>query len=191
MPRQKKLRAGFEGVFLRFTPSEAELSLVKELGFSSSSVLVAGKDFVFLEEKQKKKVLSEARKAKKKGKFLVARVFDEDHLRFVVEHSPVDMVLGMEKINPKDSMHYPRSGVDQVIAKIAAKKGKTLAFSFQDILAARPGKERAQLLHRMRFTLKFCKKYGVKVFFGNFALRRMELRAQKDLMAFFRLLQKK
>ena len=101
--------------------------------------------------------------------------------RFALERTPVDIIIGAEMIHPKDSVHYLRSGIDQVLASIAADKGKIIGFSFSEILNARHPQ---RLLARMKMNIEICNKYTVKTFFGNFSVLREEMRSKKDLMVF-------
>ena len=106
-------------------------------------------------------------------------------LRFVLEKSDVDIVYGMETIHPKDSMHFVRGGLDQVLCKIAAEKGKILAFSFSDILNS---SSQGKLLARIMFNVKLCKKYKVPMMVCSFAASKEEMRSAKDLQALGRIL---
>ena len=129
---------------------------VVDLGFDKT--LFLEKDFILVTGDSKKEVLQKIKKGKQQGKLVVVRVGSEEMLRFVVEKTPADMVVGQELINPKDSVHYVRGGMDQVIFKICSEKGKIVGFSFADILKV-TGKERSLLLSRMLFNIKLCKKY--------------------------------
>ena len=110
---------------------------------------------------------------------------DEKMLRFALEKTNVDIVYGMENINPRDHTHYARGGLDQITCKIAASRGKTLAFSFSEILHS---KNKGKLLGRIILNLKLCRKYKVKTIFGNFSTKKEEMRSKKDLAAFRRIL---
>lgn len=152
--------------------------LSKKLGFTR---VYFKEDLVYLETKSKKELLTKTKKAK----FSIYQPPTEDLLRFALEKTNVNMVVGMEKINPKDHTHYPRGGLDQITCRIAASRKKIVAFSFVDILDA---KDRPKLLARMMFNIKLCKKYKVKMYFGDFCRGKVEMRGAKDLAAFFRLL---
>ncbi|MBI1968668.1 hypothetical protein HYS49_02050 [Candidatus Woesearchaeota archaeon] len=160
-------------------------SLAKSLGFST--VLFSGEDFVYLSKENKIALLQEAKKAQQRKLLSVYKASDPETLRFVLEKTPVDMVYGLERLYGRDSFHYPKSGLDHIACKIAAERGKTIAFSFSDILNA---PEKAALLHRMAFNIRLCRKYKVKTFLGSFAQRKEEMRSPKDLEVFFLLLGK-
>ncbi|MBU1631803.1 MAG: hypothetical protein KKA58_05765 [Nanoarchaeota archaeon] len=150
------------------------------LGFEKTFFL--DEDFVLLEEDNKKELLKKINNCRKK--IVVYKAKSEEMLRFALERTSVDIVFGMELINPKDSVHFVRGSLDQILCKIAASKGKIVGFSFNDILNAR---DRAKLLGRMILNIKLCKKYGVKMLFSSFSVSKMEMRSANDLEAFFRI----
>jgi len=153
------------------------------LGFTQTYFLE--KDLVVVKGTLKEIVL-QAREAHLQKKLVLFEADTEDKLRFVLEKSPVDIILGAENIFNKDSPHYPKSGIDQILAKIAASQGKGLGFSISKILNA---KNRAKLMHRMAFNLRLCQKYKVKVVFGNFSREKWEMRSSKDIEAVRRVLE--
>ncbi len=156
-------------------PENAEVAaLSKTLGYEQTYFL--GKDFVLV--KDKKEI---------RGKLRVCKPNSEAMLRLILEKSPVEIVYGIESIHEKDSLHYVRGGLDQVLCKIAAQKGKTIAFSFSELLNAT---NKSRVLSRMRFNMELCRKYKVKTLISNFATEKMDLRAAKDLEAFGRVLGK-
>lgn len=166
-------------ILLKENQEIAELSA--KLGFTRT--LFIDKDFILLETKSKKEILDAISRAK--GKPIFYRATDEDTLRYVLERTPIKMVFGMEYIAVKDSVHHVRGGLDQVLCKIAAEKGKIVAFSFHDLLQAN---NKGALLARMKFNLKLCQKYKVKTFFSTFTRNKWELRSAKDLEALWRVL---
>ena len=156
-------------------------SLSKEFGFART--LFLDKDFILLETKSKKEILDTISRAK--GKPIFYRAMDEETLRFVLERTLIKFIFGAEFIAAKDSLHHVRGGLDQVLCKIAAEKGKMMAFSFHDLLQAN---NKGQLMARMKFNLKLCQKYKVKTFFSTFAQNKWEGRSAKDLEALWRVL---
>ncbi len=156
-----------------------------QLGWEKT--LFAGSDFVYLNTANKKELLQQAQRAKQKKQLVVYEAPSEEMLRFALEKTAVDIVMGMEKINPHDSLHYVRGGIDQIPCTIAAKNEKTIAFSFRDILYA---EDRPRLLGRMMANIRLCRKYKVKTVFSTFAKEKWEIRSAKDLDAFWRVLGK-
>ncbi len=157
--------------------------LSKELGFTRT--LFLDEDLIVVESKSKKEAINKIKSARRKGKLILFRAEDEELLRFALEKTQADIVFGIENINPKDSVHFVRGGMDQIVCRIAAEKGKIIAFSFRDILLAA---NRPKLLARMRFNIKLCSKYKVKILFSNFSKEKMEMRAVSELLSFWRIL---
>lgn len=165
--------------YLLMKKSQEALRLSKELGFTKTYFL---EDFDYVVEKgsNKKDLLNKIKKSKKKGKRVMVRVFSEEGLRFVLEKTQADFVIGVEGIHPKDSVHFLRSGLDQVLCKIAAANKKTIVFSFLDILDST---NREKLLARMKMNVKLCQKYKVRMIFSNFSSSLMKMRSAADLKA--------
>lgn len=173
-------------LLLRKSREAEELS--KELGFDRTYFL--DDDFILLEENEgngfsKKVLLRKISSAKKKGKQVLVRVSREDILRFVLEKTAADMVLGAEGIHPHDSVHFLRSGLDQVLCKIAHDRRKIIAFSFSVILQAG---NRGKLLARMKANVKLCRKYNVKILLSNFSRDLAEMRSVRELRAWGKVL---
>lgn len=157
--------------------------LAAELGFAKVHFLDA--DFVLLKGKTQKELLKEIDRARNRKLKTVFKANSEEMLRFSLEKSGVDIVYGLESIHPKDSLHYVRGGLDQVLCKLAAERGKILAFSFAEILNS---PDREKLLARMMFNVKLCKKYKVEMILCSFAALPEEMRSVKDLQALGRIL---
>lgn len=162
--------------------AEAE-KLAAELGFTKVSFFDS--NFVILKGKTQKELLREIESARNKKSKTVFRADSEEMLRFALEKNGVDIIYGMESINPKDSLHFVRGGLDQVLCNIAAEKEKILAFSFAEILNSH---DKAKLLARILFNVKLCKKYRVQIRLYSFASSREEMRSAKDLQALGRVL---
>lgn len=162
--------------------SEELETFSKELGFTNSFF---NEDFVLIKEENKKQLLKKIKDAKRKKKKVVYHPHSEEMLRFVLERTAIDMIIGTENIHPKDSTHYLRGGLDQVLCKIAAKNKKVIGFSFNKILNFR---DKSRLLARMIFNIKLCKKYKVRTFFSNFSVSKEEVRSAKDLSSLWRIL---
>ena len=100
------------------------LELSKKLGFTKTMFLE--KDFVIVKAKSKKELLKEIGRAK--GKLTIYKTESEELLRFALEKTKIDLIYGMETINPRDSVHFVRGGLDQITCRIAAEKDKIIAF---------------------------------------------------------------
>ncbi len=169
--------------FLLIPKNEELERFSQQLGFSHTFFLE--KDFVLITSNNPKEALKLIQQAKSRKLLTIYRPSSEELLRYVLEKTPVDMVLGAEYFHPHDNLHYPRSGLDQILCKIAAERGKIIAFSFADILNAA---NQPQLLRRMMFNISLCQKYKVKMLFSTFAQSKWELRAAHDLLALWRVL---
>ena len=154
-----------------------------ELGFAK--VHFVDHDFVILQAKTPKDLLKEIEKARNKKMKTLFKADSEEMLRFALEKTRVDLVMGSENIHPKDSFHFVRGGLYQILCTFAAEKGKTMVFSFANILHS---SERGKLLARIMFNIKLCKKYKVPVVFASFASSSQEMLSAKDLQAFGRVL---
>lgn len=141
-------------------------------------------DIVILKSETKGDLIKEIKSAKGK-KFLIFKPKTEEMLRFALEKTNVNLVYGLEQINPKDSMHYLKAGLDQIIAKIAFENDKMIGFAFSEILNS---KIQGRLLGRIRHNMKLCKKFKVNYILGSFATKESELRSRKDLDALKRIL---
>ncbi|MCK4589226.1 MAG: hypothetical protein KAT77_02200 [Nanoarchaeota archaeon] len=139
---------------------------------------------VLVSEKNKKNLVKKINKIKQKGFLVLVKAEDEKFNRFVLERTRVDMIYGLELSRRKDAMHYRRSGLDQVLCKIAKERGKKVVFSLKEIF-------NPLVLGRMIQNIKFCKKYKVNFLFGSFAEKIGEMRSEHDLKWFVRLLQQK
>ncbi len=167
---------------IKSTQSSSKMTLKgNKTNYSKSSL---GKDLALVSGNSKKELLKKIKEVKKKNLFVVVKPKTEDLLRFVLEKTSADLVFGQELINQKDSVHFRRGGLDQITCKIARDKGKIIGFSFRDILEAN-GEERSKILGRMILNIKLCRKYKVKVFFGNFSENELEMRGKQDLEALF------
>ena len=168
-------------ILLKESKELQELS--KQLGFTRT--LFLDKDFVLIKAISKKDLLKKINQAKRK--ITIFKAESEELLRFALEKSPVNIVYGMETINYKDSVHFVRGGLDQIMCRIAKDKGKTIAFSFSELLKSR---NRGQLIARIKLNIKLCKMYKVKTVFTNFSSKKMEMRSAKDLKSFWTFLNK-
>jgi RNase P/RNase MRP subunit p30 len=169
--------------YLLMKESEEALELSSKLGFTNTYFL--DKDFVYLKVENKKYLLNKIKEAKNKKLRVISEAKTEELLRYLIEKTDTDIVIGMEKINPKDSVHFVRSGLDQVSCRFATENGKKIAISFNNILQL---KNKSKLLSRIMFNLKLCRKYKTKTIFSNFSNSLIEMRAKKDLEVFERVL---
>lgn len=112
---------------------------------------------------------------------------DEKINRAVLETKQVDILLCPEKNSRNDLMFSRRSGLNQVLCKLAVQNDIAIGFDFSYLLNS-SGKEKAKILGRMKQNVKFCKKYKVKMIFSSFARNKYELRSNDFLNTFARIL---
>src|SRR3989338_4290271 len=114
-------------LFLPRNATDEHLSM--NLGFTKTFFQ---EDFLFIEEQSPKRLLQKwSIKGQKK---VIYRPTTEEMVRFAIEKTSIPIILGIENIHSKDSLHYPRSGLDHILCTLAAEKDKIIAFSFSNIL---------------------------------------------------------
>ena len=168
--------------FLLMKPTKKAEDLSADFGYAET--LFIDRDFVIITGENRKKVVNEISRAH--GKLTIYRAASEEMLRFVLEKTAVNIVVGIESIHKKDSLHYLRGGLDQVLCRITADRNKIIAFSFSDIVQA---KNREKLLARMMANLKLCQHFKVKTLFSGFFTDLKDFRSASDLAAFLSVLQ--
>ena len=101
--------------------------------------------------------------------------------RKILETKKNCTLIGIEKNKSKDFMKYRNSGLNQVLCKLAKKNNISIGISFNDILNS---KNRIDLLGKIMFNIKLCRKYKVKIILCNSTKNEKEIRNEKDLRAF-------
>ncbi len=117
----------------------------------------------------------------KKGDIIIVK--ESEKARHYLEKTDIDMIYGLEEHKGKDPMHFRASGLNHILAEIAHKRKKIIAFNFNAILNTK-GMLRSQLLGRMRQNVMLCRKYKVEMALASFAANPYELKSEKDLQAF-------
>jgi RNase P/RNase MRP subunit p30 len=97
------------------------------------------------------------------------------------ENKNVDVIFGLETQAKKDSNHYRNSGLNHILAAIAAETGKKLAFSFSSVMHSRNPE---QVLGRMMQNVEICRNCKAGMVVASFAARPSELKCSKDLESF-------
>ncbi len=138
--------------------------------------------FVYENALPKLSINTKIKIVQKKAKNFLAE--GNEKARSYLEGSNIQLIYALEDKQKKDYLHQRASGLNQVLCKIAKEKNKTIGFSFSMILKSR-GMERARIIGRIMQNIMLCRKYKVKIFIGSFAESPFEMRAPKDLQAFF------
>lgn len=107
--------------------------------------------------------------------------------RKAVENKSVDVLMSPEKGRNYDFMKSRNSGLNQVLCKLAYKNDVAIGFDFNDVLKAKDS-ERINLIGRMKFNVKLCNKYNVKMYVCNSTKNIDEIRSDGDLISFGRIL---
>lgn len=100
----------------------------------------------------------------------------------------VTYIYNLEASKDRDFIFSRRSGMNQVLAKIARDKDVTLIFSYSLFKNA---SNKAKVLGRMRHNMRLCEKYHVKYLVCSMAERIEDVESEIVLKAFERLLKKR
>lgn len=91
-----------------------------------------------------------------------------------VEHKKNVLLTGFETLEKKDSLHYPKSGMNQVIAKLMKKNNNSYVFPLDLILNS---ENPEQLLRRAALNLRLANKYKFGVVLASFAKKETDQRS--------------
>lgn len=155
---------------------EKFVEMGKKLGFSN---LI----FVYNEIKEGCALLCKpnyVNKLRNKVKIILVESSDKD--RYVLERTKADLIFNLEN-QKRDFMHHRNSGLNQVLCKLAKKRGIAIGFNFNLVLN-KEGMERSQVLGRMMQNIRFCRKYKINMVIASFAKKPFEMRSAHDLVSF-------
>ena len=107
--------------------------------------------------------------------------------RKAVENKSVDILMSPERGRYKDFMKSRNSGLNQVLCKLASKNNVAIGFDFNYVLNSKDS-ERPNIFGRMKFNVKLCNKYKVKMYVCNSTKNKNEERSNSDLEPFGRIL---
>ncbi len=109
---------------------------------------------------------------------------DEFNLHEVLKKKVADVVLLNEKSH-KDHLHFRKTALNQVTAKLAKKNGIIIAFSLAKLFNAT---NKSQVMGRWMQSFRLCRKYGLKVIVASFALNKHGMRSPHDIIALLKVL---
>ena len=122
-----------------------------------------------------------------KKDILVREGGSEDQNRAYVSDRNIAILMNPEAKSQIDKMHSRRSGLNQVLAKLAKENDVAIGFGFRSLLYV-DSVTRAMILGRMKQNVKICQKSGTKMIVCSYASDLKELRGAKDLVAFARVI---
>lgn len=120
-------------------------------------------------------------KNKQSGSFDV--VFTNNFI--AVKKSHKKTVYFYDNPNEKHSFHAPLKSINQVIIKDIQKNNAMVALSFHYLLNC---KKNPRIFEELKFIVKLCEKYNVKMCIASFARLPIELRSKIDLISMARFL---
>lgn len=108
----------------------------------------------------------QADKLKKEGKKIIILSQDDEFNRKALEIKGLKMLIINENLNQKDYMKQRASGLNEVLAKIAAEKGIAIGIQIDEIIK-KNNVEKAQALARLAQNIMLCKKAGTELVFAG------------------------
>ncbi len=144
------------------------------------------KKALFVSHDNKNRVASDINRvgsiAGAEGTLVFVRARDEKFNRFVLEKTKANALVNPEYVYVKDHLHFRRSGLDQVVCKLAALNGKAILTSLHDLVFSGT-EERALLMGRIMQNIAFCRKYKVNYGAVSFADKINGMRGASDVRA--------
>jgi ribonuclease P/MRP protein subunit RPP1 len=101
---------------------------------------------------------------KKSGeKPIIVKAHEDKFNRSLLEYGKFDILLSPEAGERKTKLRQEDSGLNHVLAKIAAKNGIAIGIDIED-LSSLEKKEKAKRLSKIRQNIKICRKAKAKIF---------------------------
>jgi RNase P/RNase MRP subunit p30 len=98
-----------------------------------------------------------------KGKIIIFSSNDDELNRKILEKENISILL-LTQEKRKDFQKQRNSGFNQVLAKIAKKKDIVIGINFDELIKSE-GKEKSEIIARIRQNIKICNKNKVKMKF--------------------------
>ena len=118
---------------------------------------------ILIQEIDFQKARKKINEAKKVGKEVIFSSSDDELNRKVLEKEKIDVLL-LNLSKRRDKMKQRDSGFNHVLAKLAKKSDVTLGINFDEIVSSN-GKEKVEILGRLRQNIRLCNKNKVKMKF--------------------------
>lgn len=94
------------------------------------------------------------------------------------------LTFNFEITEDKDHTHYRRSGLNQVLCKLATQKNVAIGFSLHTLLSSE-GRKRATIMGRIMQNIIFLRKYKTNIKIASFATNPYEMRAPSEIVSLF------
>jgi hypothetical protein len=159
------------------------IAMAKKLGFKELVFLYINKSMFYKRKEDIKITNALITDEKKTQKDIPTFVKSPKDARFVFEKARPICVFDLE-LQKRDFMHQRGSGFNHIMAKFANNNNIHVGFSFSTILNASK-LQSARIIGRIKQNIKLCRKYKVKTVIASFTNNPMDMRAPKDLIAFF------
>ena len=102
---------------------------------------------------------------KNKNKQIIFSSDNDDLNRKILEKLPIDILL-INQLNRNDYSKQRNSGFNQVLAKIAKKNKITIGINLDEIITSK-GKQKSEIIARIKQNIKLCNKNKLKMQFIN------------------------
>lgn len=116
-----------------------------------------------------KKLIRKAEKDKQRP--IIVKAKDVDFNRKILEYGKFDVLLSPESVQGRLSLRNIDSGLDYVMANLAAKNKISIGIDFS-ILDSIEKKEKAKILSKIKQNIDLCKKAGTKISAINYKDKR-------------------
>ncbi len=129
----------------------------------------------------REKDFTKAREKIKKSKSPIIFSSDDDELnRKILEKEKIDFLL-LNQTERKDKLKQRNSGFNHVLAKIAKKQNVAIGINLDEIIES-TGKNKAEILARIKQNIKLCNKAKLKMkFIANNEKNKREIKDLKSL----------
>ena len=121
--------------------------------------------FIYADENECRKIVESL---KNSGKKIAIKARDEVFNRRVLETLNFDYLVSLEINKGKDTLKQRSSGLNHVVAKIAAKKNIAIVVSSQDLFNF-TGKELSVYISKIIQNIKICRKVDCKIKIASFS----------------------
>lgn len=94
---------------------------------------------------------------------IIIKAQDLEFNRKLLEYGKFQILLDVHKTEGKDKLRKLDSGLNHVLAKIAAKNKIAIGIDLQTLRSVSDKKQKAQTLARIKANIKICRKAGCKL----------------------------